>query len=180
MMRRNACTNITTTGTINFSDATPTKCLLFLALISHYYYSNHLQGYSSYHDETTTTTTTSIQSHPNIFSTFFNIGVVCNAEEFNTQIMARVRERIDEFMRVPVETCQRLSRYRQLHGFTYNMTSSDHQAILTTLYTEAPTSTLYFGLEDGTFFYMYENLKWNEYREPGNDGYITDNIEYSK
>ena len=92
--------------------------------------------------------------------------------------MERVKERIEEFMSIPVQQVHRLIEYRQLRGFRYNMTAADHSAIMTELYTECGTAIkagipalLYIGLEDGTFYYMDGDLIVSEYREPGESGY---------
>lgn len=99
-----------------------------------------------------------------------------SSEQFNVQIMKRIQERLDDFMSIPVDSCQQLDDYRLQQGFpSLSLDASDRDAIFKFLYTfRRPNVLLYLGLEDGSIFYYFDNWMTINYREPGNSGYVVD------
>lgn len=97
--------------------------------------------------------------------------VQAQENEFNTQVMARVMERLEDFMKIPVQATARSERLRRLGNvFPHSLRGKDRDNTLQYLYSEDPV-TLYYGLEDGTFIIHAGSFEVASYREPGESGY---------
>lgn len=93
-------------------------------------------------------------------------------QEFNTQVMARVLERLEDFMKIPVQATARAEKLRTLGFFPHQLQGQDRDRMFQYLYGEDPV-VLYYGLEDGTFLLHSGDFTEASYREPGASGYST-------
>jgi hypothetical protein len=90
--------------------------------------------------------------------------------EFNNEVIARVTERIADFMNIPIESTARISEYRNVGGFSHDMGSLDRDFAFRLLSIEK-AAEVYYGLEDGTYVFYSDTFYMAIYREPGEDGY---------
>lgn len=85
---------------------------------------------------------------------------------FNTQVMWRVLERIEDFTSIPVHAAARAEKMRKLGVFfPHQLQGQERRVTLPFLFAEVPY-TLYYGLEDGTFLIISTDGQAS-YREPG-------------
>jgi len=100
-----------------------------------------------------------------------------NAQEFNFEVEKRILERLDFYLGGPVASVEVIKNFHENNGFAHDMDARDRDPFLTLAYSVSQP-LVYMGREDGLCTGYY----WSHgyYREPGNSGYSTNNLEMEK
>ena len=106
------------------------------------------------------------------------------AQQGAEQVQNRVHEKVDSFMRIPVNAVEVWEDFYELGGFPNDLKGTDRDITnkyLISMATGVAFSKmdLYYGLEDGTCSNLLDGPAHSTYREPG-DGYDPNDSEMQK
>jgi 7 transmembrane sweet-taste receptor of 3 GCPR len=100
--------------------------------------------------------------------------------KFNTEVVYRVTEHLDSFMRVPREVLDYQLRFRQGGGFPNRMRAADRDVYFSMARILQGEPNTFFSLEDGTFIGVAAKGAYAFYREAGDTFYeVPDDINAS-